>query len=137
MIPALRSGLPAGEDLIGKNPTSDSPEESRRGLEQDGRAMNLDDKMELLGELLEAAPPAGGDQEALLSAVGQAFHCLAERGEDPEHDKWLTNRDLFLGVVKPLIAEHWRESAGPGQEDFPWDDDYLVRVWLEWRMPRD
>jgi hypothetical protein len=99
--------------------------------------MNLDDKIELLGELLEADPPAEGDQEALFSAVGQTFHCLAERGEDPENDKWLTDRDLFVGVIKPLIAEHWRERAGEGQEDFPWDDDYLVRLWLEWRMPRD
>lgn len=99
--------------------------------------MNLDDKIELLGELLAADPPTEGDQEALRSAVGQTFHCLAERGEDPEDDKWLTNRDLFLGVVKPLIAEHWRECAQGEPEDFPWNDDYLLRVWLEWRRPSD
>jgi hypothetical protein len=99
--------------------------------------MNLDDKIELLGELFQAAPPAEGDQESLLSAVGRTFHCLAARGEDPEDDKWLINRGLFLGVVKPLIAEHWRGQAREGHKEFPWDDDYLVRVWLEWRPPQD
>ncbi len=99
--------------------------------------MNLDEKLELLGELFQADPPAEGDQGALLSAVGQTFHCLAARGEDPENDKWLRDRDLFLGVVKPLIAEHWREQSGDGCDDFPWDDDYLRRVWLEWRTPQD
>jgi len=98
--------------------------------------MNLDDKLELLGEIFEADPPTEGDREALRSAVGQTFHCLAERGEDPENDKWLTDRNLFRDVVKPLIAEHWKERAGEEPGEFPWDDDYLVRAWLEWRSPQ-
>jgi hypothetical protein len=98
--------------------------------------MNLDDKIELLGEILQADAGEEGNPEVLLQAVGQSFHCLAERGEDPEDDKWLADRDLFLRVIKPLIAEHWkRGNTADGQGNLPWDDGTLMRAWLEWRVP--
>jgi hypothetical protein len=63
--------------------------------------MNVDDKIELLGDILEADPTDGIDREILLQAIGHTFELLTARGEEPEDDKWLADRDLFLRVAKP------------------------------------
>jgi hypothetical protein len=97
--------------------------------------MNVDEKIELLGDILGADPTDGIDHENLFQVIGDAFERLAARGEDPEDDKWLADRDLFLRVVKPLIVASWGELAGGATKPLPWGDDTLVRAWLEWRIP--
>jgi hypothetical protein len=97
--------------------------------------MNVDEKIELLGDILEADPTDGIDREILLQSIGHTFECLAAVGEEPEDDKWLADRDLFLRVVKPLIVASWREIEGEVATPFPWGDDALRRAWLEWRVP--
>ena len=97
--------------------------------------MNVDDKIVLLGDILEGDPAAGIGRETLFRAVGRAFELLAEWGEDPEDDKWLADRDLFLRVAKPLIVASWREVVGDPAAPMPWDDNTLRRAWLECRVP--
>jgi hypothetical protein len=97
--------------------------------------MNVDEKIELLGDLLEADPVEGTDREILHQVIGQAFERLAAQGEEPEDDKWLADRDLFIQVVKPLIVSCWREIAGEIPTVLPWGDNSLQRAWLEWRVP--
>jgi hypothetical protein len=94
--------------------------------------VNLDEKLELLGEILEPHPLDGLDPETLLRAVGHAYESLAAQGEAPEEDKWLVDRDLFLRIAKPLIATAWRETTDSAAGALPWDDNTLVRAWLEW-----
>lgn len=94
--------------------------------------MNLDEKLELLGEILEPHLPDAIDSDPLLGAIGQVYKILAARGEAPEDDKWLVDRDLFLRVAKPLIVASWREATGDADGTLPWDDNILVRAWLEW-----
>jgi hypothetical protein len=96
--------------------------------------MNVDDKIELLGYILEAEPAEGTGREILFRAVGRTFVLLAEWGENPEDDKWLADRDLFLRVAKPLIVASWREIVGGLATPVPWDDDSLRRAWLECRV---
>ncbi len=97
--------------------------------------MHVEEKIELLGAILAADPTDGIDREVLHQAIEQTFELLAARGEDPEDDKWLADRDLFLRVVKPLIVVSWREIAGDAAVPVPWDDNSLRRAWLEWRVP--
>ena len=99
--------------------------------------MNVDDKIVLLGDILDPGldPAEGTSREILFRAVGRTFELLAEVGEDPEDDKWLADRDLFVRVAKPLIVASWREVVGGASTTWPWGDDALRRAWLEWRVP--
>jgi hypothetical protein len=97
--------------------------------------MNVDEKIELLGDILQADLGGAMDREILLQAVEHAFECLVARGEDPEEDKWLCDRDLFRRIAKPLIIASWRNIGGDAATGRTWDDTALLRAWLECRVP--
>jgi hypothetical protein len=100
--------------------------------ECEGVRVDLDEKIELLGEILGSRPEDTTDPRVLLRAVGRAYERLAARGGDPWDERWLMDRDLFRHAAKPLIAEAWGEASGDGSAAMPRDDGRLVRAWLEW-----
>lgn len=130
---------PRGTDRAGAKATWTAEDDgalARKGDRPKG-ALNLDEKIELLGQLLPVDSRELIEPEILSWAIGHARQCLTARGDDPEEDKWLTDRSLFLFVVKPLIAAFWSEATGDTAGAVPWDDGSLARAWLEWRCPTD
>jgi hypothetical protein len=99
------------------------------------KGLNLDEKIELLGQIFQVDPEDAIEPEILTWAIAHARQCLAAHGDDPEEDKWLTDRGLFLRVVKPLIVAFWSEATGDAAGAMPWDDGSLVRAWLDWQCP--
>lgn len=97
--------------------------------------MNLDDKIEWLGEILQPDRDDTIYPEILIRAVKHAYRRLAIQGEDPAAEKWLIDRDLFLLVAKPLIAEFWCKITSEPAESMPWSDNALLHAWLERGYP--
>lgn len=93
--------------------------------------MNLDDKIALLGDILQPDRDDTIYPQILARAVKHAYRRLSAQGENPADEKWLTDRDLFLLIARPLIAEFWCKLTGEAAEALPWSENALLHAWLE------
>lgn len=68
-------------------------------------------------------------QEKLRTAVARAYDHLTEQEMEPGADKWVYHgkwRARLVAVVSGLYSE----IDGEDQDAFPFNDDYVVRIYI-------